>query len=175
MFPKKSIPAAVAVNLAGEMGKQIDLHGVDVGADLLSVYSYVESLVLLDEEVNVPSESDVDHSSDSDELSGRREWCGIGLYAWFSKVMGFRKNGKVLLHMHNAKMASLDLNSQQMETSLDLNSEQTELHVVDDMTHLLSVRSYVESLVLLDKAVNVHNESDVNHPIDSSGGESDLA
>ncbi|KAK9007049.1 hypothetical protein V6N11_019377 [Hibiscus sabdariffa] len=76
-------------------------------------------------------------------------------YAWFPKVMGFRKNREVLLHMHNAKMASLDLNSQQI--------------------------SYVESLVLLDKAVNVHSGSDVNHPIDSSdsdessGGESDLA
>ncbi|KAK8503643.1 hypothetical protein V6N12_024815 [Hibiscus sabdariffa] len=69
----------------------------------------------------------------------------------------------------------------QMETSLDLNSQQTELHVVDNRAHLLSVRSYVESLVLLDKAVNVHSKSDVNHPIDSSdsdessGGESDLA
>ncbi|KAL4377499.1 hypothetical protein GQ457_02G032170 [Hibiscus cannabinus] len=89
-------------------------------------------------------------------------------YAWFPRVMGFRKNEEVLLHVHNVKMASLDLNSQQMEASLDLNSQQTELHVVDDMAHLQSIRSYVESLVLLDKAVNVHSESDVNHPIDSS-------
>ncbi|KAK8593893.1 hypothetical protein V6N12_045966 [Hibiscus sabdariffa] len=66
-------------------------------------------------------------------------------------------------------MASLDLNSQQMEASLDLNSHQIGLHVDDDRDHLLlSIRSYVESLVLLDKAVIVHSESDVNHPIDSS-------
>ncbi|KAK8593896.1 hypothetical protein V6N12_045969 [Hibiscus sabdariffa] len=43
---------------------------------------------------------------------------------------------------------------------------------------LLSVNNYVESLVLLDKTVDVRCESDVNHPIyssdsgESSGGES---
>ncbi|KAK8484021.1 hypothetical protein V6N12_003696 [Hibiscus sabdariffa] len=91
---------------------------------------------------------------------------------WIMKeVLGFWKNGEVLLHMHNAKMASLDLNSQQMKASLDLNSQQVELHVVDVGTDLLSVRSYVESLVLLDKVGNVYSESDVNHPIDSSDSE----
>ncbi|KAK9007031.1 hypothetical protein V6N11_019359 [Hibiscus sabdariffa] len=88
---------------------------------------------------------------------------------WIMKEYGM--NGEVLLHMHNAKMASLDLNSQQMKASLDLNSQQVELHVVDVGTDLLSVRSYVESLVLLDKVGNVYSESDVNHPIDSSDSE----
>ncbi|KAK9016775.1 hypothetical protein V6N11_079269 [Hibiscus sabdariffa] len=46
---------------------------------------------------------------------------------------------------------------------------------------IYSVHSFVESLVLLDKVVNVHSESDVNNPIDStdsdesSGRESDVA
>ncbi|KAL4379572.1 hypothetical protein GQ457_02G032090 [Hibiscus cannabinus] len=78
-------------------------------------------------------------------------------YALFPRVMWFRKNGEVLFHMHNAKMASLDLNSQEMEDSLYLNSQKIEPHVVDAGADLLSVRSYVESLVLLDKAVNVRS------------------
>ncbi|KAL4376578.1 hypothetical protein GQ457_02G032620 [Hibiscus cannabinus] len=78
-------------------------------------------------------------------------------YALFPRVMWFRKNGEVLLHMHNAKIASLDLNSQEMEDSLYLNSQKIEPHVVDAGADLLSVRSYVESLVLLDKAVNVRS------------------
>ncbi|KAK8503639.1 hypothetical protein V6N11_030734 [Hibiscus sabdariffa] len=98
----------------------------------------------------------------------------------FPKVMGFRKNGQVL-HAHNTKMASLDLNSQQMETSLDLNCRQMEFHGVEFGAELLSVHSYVESLVLLDKAVDAHNEGDVHHSMDSSyldewsGGEVDVA
>ncbi|KAL4377643.1 hypothetical protein GQ457_02G032080 [Hibiscus cannabinus] len=89
-------------------------------------------------------------------------------YAWIPEVLGFRKNGEVLLHMGNAKMAALDLNSQQMEAPLYLNSQQIELHAVDVGADLLSVRTYV-------------NESDFNHPIDSSDydesseEESDLA
>ncbi|KAL4377578.1 hypothetical protein GQ457_02G032510 [Hibiscus cannabinus] len=86
---------------------------------------------------------------------------------WFPMVLGFRKNEEVLLHMHNAKMASLDLNSQQMEASLNSNSQEIELHVVDVGVDLLSVRSYVEGLVFLDKAVNVCSKSDVKNPIDS--------
>ncbi|KAK9007044.1 hypothetical protein V6N11_019372 [Hibiscus sabdariffa] len=62
--------------------------------------------------------------------------------------------------MHKANMASLDLNSQQMEASLDLNIQQIELHVVNVGADLLFVRSYVEGLVLLDKVVNVRSESD---------------
>ncbi|KAK9032783.1 hypothetical protein V6N11_017826 [Hibiscus sabdariffa] len=34
---------------------------------------------------------------------------------WFPRVLGFRKNRQVLLHVANGRMASLDLNSQQME------------------------------------------------------------
>ncbi|KAK8500740.1 hypothetical protein V6N12_031400 [Hibiscus sabdariffa] len=41
------------------------------------------------------------------------------------------KNGEVWLHMHNAKMATFDLNSQQMEASLYLNSQRNDLHEVD--------------------------------------------
>ncbi|KAK9016737.1 hypothetical protein V6N11_079231 [Hibiscus sabdariffa] len=121
---------------------------VVVGTGLLSIDNYVESLVLLDKTVDVRCESDVNHpiySSDSGESSG---------------VASDRKNEEVLLHMHNAKMTSLDLNSQQIEASLDLNSQQIELHVVDVGAHLLYVKSYVEGLVLLDKAVNVRSESD---------------
>ncbi|KAK9006826.1 hypothetical protein V6N11_019157 [Hibiscus sabdariffa] len=114
----------------------------------------------------------------------------MGPQSWIPEVLRFRKNGEVLLHMGNAKMAALDLNSQQMEASLYLNNQQIELHAVDiradllsvrSYVKLLSIRSYVESLVLLDKAGNVYNESDLNHPIDSSdydessGGESNLA
>ncbi|KAK9007051.1 hypothetical protein V6N11_019379 [Hibiscus sabdariffa] len=101
--------------------------------------------------------------------------------SWIPEVLGFRKNGEVLLSMGNAKMAALDLNSQQMEASLNLNSQQIVLHAVDVGTDLLSARSYVESLVLLDKAGNVYRASDLNHPLDSSdydessGGETDLA
>ncbi|KAK8503644.1 hypothetical protein V6N12_024816 [Hibiscus sabdariffa] len=104
-----------------------------------------------------------------------------GPRSWIPDVLGFRKNGEVLLHMGIAKMVALDLNSQQMEASLYLNSQQIVLLAVDVGADLLSVRSYVESLVLLDKVGNVYSESDVNHPIDSSdydessGGESDLA
>ncbi|KAK8558892.1 hypothetical protein V6N12_042184 [Hibiscus sabdariffa] len=112
------------------------------------------------------------------------------VYAWIPKVLVFKKNGEFLLQMNDAKMASLDLNSQQMEASLYLNSQQIELHVVDfgadlisvgSYVELLSVRSYVESLVLLDKAGNIYSESDINHTVDSSdydessGGENDLA
>ncbi|KAK8503647.1 hypothetical protein V6N12_024819 [Hibiscus sabdariffa] len=52
-------------------------------------------------------------------------------------------------------------NVEQMEALLYLNCQQMELHA----------KSYVESLVLLDKAVNVFSENGVNHPIDSSDWE----
>ncbi|KAK8973538.1 hypothetical protein V6N11_030728 [Hibiscus sabdariffa] len=45
----------------------------------------------------------------------------------------------------------------QMEALLYLNYQQMELHA----------KSYVESLVLLDKATNACSENGVNHPIDS--------
>ncbi|KAK9006825.1 hypothetical protein V6N11_019156 [Hibiscus sabdariffa] len=100
-------------------------------------------------------------------------------YAWIPKVLVFRKNGEFFLQMNSAKMASLDLNSQQMEmeASLYLNSQQMEFHVVDfgadllsvgSYVELLSFKSYVESLVLLDKAGNVYNQSDINHIVDSN-------
>ncbi|KAK9016743.1 hypothetical protein V6N11_079237 [Hibiscus sabdariffa] len=61
-------------------------------------------------------------------------------------VMGFRKNGEALLRVCYVKMASLDLNSQQMGASLYLNSGQMEFHGVEVGADLLSVHSYVESL-----------------------------
>ncbi|KAK9016769.1 hypothetical protein V6N11_079263 [Hibiscus sabdariffa] len=77
---------------------------------------------------------------------------------WWPKVLGFRKNGEVLLQVDDREMASLDLNFLQME-----------LHGVEGVevaTGKISLQgSYVESLVLLDKAVNVHSENDVNHPV----------
>ncbi|GMI79440.1 CONSTITUTIVE EXPRESSER OF PR GENES 1, CONSTITUTIVE EXPRESSER OF PR GENES 30 [Hibiscus trionum] len=73
------------------------------------------------------------------------------------RVMWFRKNGEVLFQVHFVKMASFDLNCQNIE-----------LHGVDIGANLFSVHSYVESLVLLDKAVHVRSESDVNHPFESS-------
>ncbi|GMI65505.1 CONSTITUTIVE EXPRESSER OF PR GENES 1, CONSTITUTIVE EXPRESSER OF PR GENES 30 [Hibiscus trionum] len=88
---------------------------------------------------------------------------------WFPRVLGFRNNGEVLLQVDDGEMASLDLNCQQIEP-----------HGVEVGAGLLSVGSYVESLALLDKAVDVRSVSDVNHAIDSSdsdessGGESDV-
>ncbi|MBA0654557.1 hypothetical protein Goklo_021538 [Gossypium klotzschianum] len=76
---------------------------------------------------------------------------------WFPRVLGFRENGEVLLQVDDGEMASLDLNCQQMEP-----------HGVEVGAELLYVGSYVESLVLLDKAVDVRSVSDANHAIDSS-------
>ncbi|KAK8973539.1 hypothetical protein V6N11_030729 [Hibiscus sabdariffa] len=67
----------------------------------------------------------------------------------------------LIVAFYDEKIASLDLNCQQMEALLYLNCQQMELHA----------KSYVESLVLLDKAVNVFSENGVNHPIDSSDWE----
>ncbi|KAK8503640.1 hypothetical protein V6N11_030733 [Hibiscus sabdariffa] len=68
---------------------------------------------------------------------------------WFPNILGFRKNGEVLVQLDYGRMASLDLNCQQME-----------LHGVEVTTELISLEgSYVESLVLLDKAVDVHSVS----------------
>ncbi|KAL4379633.1 hypothetical protein GQ457_02G032580 [Hibiscus cannabinus] len=47
------------------------------------------------------------------------------------------------------------------------------LHSVD-RADILSLNSYVKSLVLLDKAVDVSSESDVNHPIDSSDSDESI-
>ncbi|KAL4378952.1 hypothetical protein GQ457_02G032270 [Hibiscus cannabinus] len=105
----------------------------------------------------------------------------VGWYSSTPTVLGFRKNGEVLLQVDNGKMTSLDLNSQQMGASVYLNCQQINLHGIDIGADLLSVNSYLESLVLLDKAVDVRIESGVNHPIDSndsdesSGGENDVA
>ncbi|KAK9016757.1 hypothetical protein V6N11_079251 [Hibiscus sabdariffa] len=106
---------------------------------------------------------------------------GVDLYVWIPRVLRFRKNGQVLLQVHNVKMDSLDLNTQQMEASLNVNCQQFNLDGIDAGVTFLSVDSYVKSLVLLDKAVDVSSESDVNHPIDSSdsdesrGRENDVA
>ncbi|KAK8549134.1 hypothetical protein V6N11_017829 [Hibiscus sabdariffa] len=88
--------------------------------------------------------------------------------ACIPRVLGFRQNGEVLLRVRKVKMASLDLNSQQMGDSLYLNSQQIELHGVDVGEDLLSVYSYAESLVLLDKPVDVSSESDDYYHIVSS-------
>ncbi|KAL4377644.1 hypothetical protein GQ457_02G031820 [Hibiscus cannabinus] len=99
----------------------------------------------------------------------------------FPRVMGFRKNGQVLLQEHNLKIASLDLNSQQMGASLHLNCQEIELPGLHFWTDLIYVDNYVESLVLLDKALHIRSGSDVNHHIyltdsdESNGGESGVA
>ncbi|GMI79453.1 hypothetical protein like AT3G23880 [Hibiscus trionum] len=80
-------------------------------------------------------------------------------YPWFPIVLEFRKNGEVLLEVDDGKMASLDLNCQ---------AQQMELHGVEVGSELLNVNSYVESLVMLDKTVDIRSESAVNHPIDST-------
>ncbi|KAK8503657.1 hypothetical protein V6N11_030719 [Hibiscus sabdariffa] len=85
-----------------------------------------------------------------------------------------KKNGEVLLRVCYVKMASLDLNSQQMGASLYLNCELMEFHGVEVGSCLLSLSSYVESLVLLDKAGDVHNDSDVNHPLFSSDSDESI-
>ncbi|KAL4379414.1 hypothetical protein GQ457_02G031930 [Hibiscus cannabinus] len=96
----------------------------------------------------------------------------------FPRVMGFRKNGQVLLQEHYLKIVSLGLNSQQIGASLHLNCQEIELPGLHFWTDLFSVDNYVESLVLLDKALHVRRGSDVNHPIylsdsdESNGGES---
>ncbi|KAK8503642.1 hypothetical protein V6N11_030730 [Hibiscus sabdariffa] len=101
-------------------------------------------------------------------------------YARFPRLKGFRKNGEVLLEVDDGKIISLDLNSQQRGASLYLNCEQMGFHRVKFGADLLSVHSFVESLVLLDKAVDVHSDSDVDHSMDSSdsdessGGEVDV-
>ncbi|GMI80341.1 CONSTITUTIVE EXPRESSER OF PR GENES 1, CONSTITUTIVE EXPRESSER OF PR GENES 30 [Hibiscus trionum] len=70
---------------------------------------------------------------------------------WFPVVLGFRKNGQVLLQVDDGEMASLDLSCSKMEP-----------HGVEVGAGLISVCGcYVESLVLLDKAVDVHNGSHV--------------
>ncbi|KAL4378024.1 hypothetical protein GQ457_02G032570 [Hibiscus cannabinus] len=66
-----------------------------------------------------------------------------------SSIAVLRKNGEVLLHVAKGEMASLNLNCQQLEP-----------HGVVVGDSLNSVDgSYVESLVLLDKGVNVPNMS----------------
>ncbi|KAK8558903.1 hypothetical protein V6N12_042195 [Hibiscus sabdariffa] len=77
----------------------------------------------------------------------------VDMYAWIPRVLGFRKNGEVLLRVDDVKIASLDLNRQQMDAPLYLNWQKMELHGVEVGGYLQSVHSYVESLVLLDKAV----------------------
>ncbi|GMI79443.1 hypothetical protein HRI_001613600 [Hibiscus trionum] len=69
------------------------------------------------------------------------------------RVLGFRKNGGVLLQAVDRELASLDLNSQQMEPRAVEVGE----GLIPLRHHYIRCRSYVESLVLLDKAVDVHN------------------
>ncbi|XVE50344.1 hypothetical protein DITRI_Ditri01bG0154900 [Diplodiscus trichospermus] len=78
------------------------------------------------------------------EQNGRIPW-----------VLGFRKNGEILLEVDGGGMASLDLNSQQME------------HLrIEAKTGCSFVHSYVESLVFLDKVVDGGSD-DANHAKDS--------
>ncbi|KAL4378677.1 hypothetical protein GQ457_02G032050 [Hibiscus cannabinus] len=65
------------------------------------------------------------------------------------RALGFRKNGEVLMQVANGEIASLDLNCLQMEPR--------GVVVGDNLTTVDG--SYVESLVLLDKGVNVPNMS----------------
>ncbi|XP_022734374.1 F-box protein CPR30-like [Durio zibethinus] len=73
------------------------------------------------------------------------------------RVLGFRKNGEVLLEVDSGEMASLDLNCHQME-HLGIEAE----------SGFLFVDSYVESLVLLDKGVDAGSVSGASHSKDSS-------
>ncbi|XP_039040426.1 F-box/kelch-repeat protein At3g23880-like [Hibiscus syriacus] len=76
----------------------------------------------------------------------------------FPRVLGFRNNGEVLLQVDEGEMAPLDLNRQLIKP-----------HGVKIGEYFLSVESYMESLVLLDKAIGVCSVSDANHVIDSTG------
>ncbi|GMI79456.1 hypothetical protein HRI_001614900 [Hibiscus trionum] len=88
-----------------------------------------------------------------------------GHYQCFPIVLGFRKNGEVLLQVHDGEMASLDLNSQQMEPQ----------GVLIGGGGLTAVDfSYVESLVLLDKGIDVP-AIDSSDSAEWSGEESDMA
>ncbi|KAK9016771.1 hypothetical protein V6N11_079265 [Hibiscus sabdariffa] len=67
---------------------------------------------------------------------------------WCPNILGCGENGEVLVELDYGKLPSLDLNCQQME-----------LHGVEVTTNLISLEgSYVESLVLLDKAIDVQCE-----------------
>ncbi|XVF78153.1 hypothetical protein PTKIN_Ptkin14bG0106400 [Pterospermum kingtungense] len=72
------------------------------------------------------------------------------------RVLGFRKNGEVLLQVDCGKMVSLDLNCQQME------------HVeIDLQVEIVSVHRYMESLILLDKGVDAGSVGYSNDANDS--------
>ncbi|KAK8593897.1 hypothetical protein V6N12_045970 [Hibiscus sabdariffa] len=71
--------------------------------------------------------------------------------------------------------SSIDVSTHPLDVELHELWMMKEYGVVESWTKVLTLhrvdRSYVEGLVLLDKAVNVRSESDVNHPIDSSDSE----
>ncbi|XVF78156.1 hypothetical protein PTKIN_Ptkin14bG0106600 [Pterospermum kingtungense] len=67
------------------------------------------------------------------------EQSGFGRIPW---VLGFRKNGEVLLELYSEEMVSLDLNGRQMK------------NLIEAEAGISFVDSYVESLVLLDKRVD---------------------
>ncbi|XVF78157.1 hypothetical protein PTKIN_Ptkin14bG0106800 [Pterospermum kingtungense] len=70
------------------------------------------------------------------------------------------KNGEVLLEVDGGKMVSLNLNCQQMgHLEIQLQAE------------ILSVDSYVKSLVLLGEGVNAGSVSYANHANESSGSD----
>ncbi|KAK8503635.1 hypothetical protein V6N11_030738 [Hibiscus sabdariffa] len=152
--------AVLGFDLSAEEFFEIKLPQSAIGSNPLNllVKKYGESSIALLKR---------DHVNDLEELWVMKEygvvdsWTKVLTLAsriqiiWWPKVLGFRKNGKVLLQVDDREMASLDLNCLQME-----------LHGVEVATGKISLQgSYVESLVLLDKAVNVHSENDVNHPI----------
>ncbi|GMI79444.1 hypothetical protein like AT3G06240 [Hibiscus trionum] len=68
------------------------------------------------------------------------------------RLLGFRKNGEVLMEVDNGKMTSFELNLQKIEP-----------HAVEGVevatTPITHEASYVESLVLLDKGVDTHSGS----------------
>ncbi|XVF70358.1 hypothetical protein PTKIN_Ptkin11bG0155700 [Pterospermum kingtungense] len=75
------------------------------------------------------------------------------------RVLGFRKNGEVLLQVDGGEMASMDLNCQQIE-HLGIEAKAS------------FVDSYVESLVLLDKGVDSSSVNDANLASDSRDSDS---
>ncbi|KAK9007045.1 hypothetical protein V6N11_019373 [Hibiscus sabdariffa] len=123
---------------------------IGLGPMVLSTIKYGESSIAVLKRIRA------NESWDLAELWVMKEYGVVGSWTkvltstlhrkWFPYILGFTKNGEVLVQLDYGKLASLDLNFQQME-----------LHGVELTTKLISLEgSYVESLVLLDKAVDVH-------------------
>ncbi|KAK9016741.1 hypothetical protein V6N11_079235 [Hibiscus sabdariffa] len=141
--------------------------GFDLSAEEFFEISLLESLIGLgpmDLSTMKYGESSIavlksDRGSE-DELWVMKEYGVVGSWTkastlnrkWFPNILGFRKNGELLVQLTYGKLASLDLNCQQMK-----------LHGVERVevtTDIISLEgSYVESLVLLNNAIDVHSVS----------------